>query len=274
MASGPSMMNPVCLVERQNSQMTVNPDALKILNQISQPVVVVAIVGPYRTGKSYLMNRLLGQNHGFSLGSTVRAETKGFWMWCVPHPSKESHTLVLLDTEGLGDVEKGDSKIDSWTFTLAVLLSSCFVYNSMSTINHQALEQLHYVTELTNLIRTKSPCISDDGEDSVDFVSFFPDFVWAVRDFMLELEFDGHPITEDEYLENALRLIPGIRAWPGCWGGQEVMGSAEPCHPACDLSLYLRLDLCWVNNKCHGSSHYSCGKTPVVIKREKEEKPR
>ncbi|XP_064349434.1 guanylate-binding protein 4 isoform X2 [Camelus dromedarius] len=209
MASGPSMMNPVCLVERQNSQMTVNPNALKILDQISQPVVVVAIVGPYRTGKSYLMNRLVGQNHGFSLGSTVRAETKGIWMWCVPHPSKESHTLVLLDTEGLGDVEKGDSKIDSWTFTLAVLLSSCFVYNSMSTINHQALEQLHYVTELTNLIRTKSPCSSDDGEDSADFVSFFPDFVWTVRDFMLELEFDGHPITEDEYLENALRLIPG-----------------------------------------------------------------
>nr|XP_010950274.1 guanylate-binding protein 6-like [Camelus bactrianus] len=209
MASGPSMMNPVCLVERQNSQMTVNPDALKILNQISQPVVVVAFVGPYRTGKSYLMNRLLGQNHGFSLGSTVRSETKGIWMWCVPHPSKESQTLVLLDTEGLGDVEKGDSKSDSWTFTLAVLLSSCFVYNSMSTINHQALEQLHYVTELTNLIRTKSPCSSDDGEDSADFVSFFPDFVWIVRDFMLELEFDGHPITEDEYLENALRLIPG-----------------------------------------------------------------
>nr|XP_015107716.1 guanylate-binding protein 7-like [Vicugna pacos] len=155
MASGPSMMNPICLVKRQNSQMTVNPNALKILDQISQPVVVVAIVGPYRMGKSYLMNRLVGQNHGFFLGSTVRSETKGIWMWCVPHPSKESHTLVLLDTEGLGDVEKGDSKSDSWTFALAVLLSSCLVYNSMSNINHQALEQLHYVTELTNLIRRK-----------------------------------------------------------------------------------------------------------------------
>ncbi|XP_072830123.1 guanylate-binding protein 7-like isoform X1 [Vicugna pacos] len=209
MASGPSMMNPVCLVKRQNSQMTVNPNALKILDQISQPVVVVAIAGPYRTGKSYLMNRLAGQNHGFSLGSTVRSETKGIWMWCVPHPSKESHTLVLLDTEGLGDVEKGDSKSDSWTFALAVLLSSCLVYNSMSNINHQALEQLHYVTELTNLIRTKSSCSSDDGEDSADFVRFFPDFVWTVRDFTLELELDGCPITEDEYLENALRLIPG-----------------------------------------------------------------
>ena len=27
-------------------------------------------------------------------------------MWCVPHPKKPKHTLVLLDTEGLGDVEK------------------------------------------------------------------------------------------------------------------------------------------------------------------------
>ncbi|CAI9151938.1 unnamed protein product [Rangifer tarandus platyrhynchus] len=81
----------------------------------------------------------------------------------------------------------------------------------MNTINHQALEKLHYVTELTELIRIKSSPISDDVEDSVEFVRFFPDFVWAVRDFMLELELDGNPTTEDEYLENALKLIPGIR---------------------------------------------------------------
>ncbi|XP_043732464.1 guanylate-binding protein 6-like [Cervus elaphus] len=208
MASGSTIMDPICLVRNQNNQLTVNPRALKILEQISQPVVVVAIAGLYRTGKSYLMNRLAGQNHGFHLGSTVQSETKGIWMWCVPHPSKENHTLVLLDTEGLGDMEKGDSKNDSWIFALAVLLSSTFIYNSMSTINHQALEQLHYVTELTELIRIKSSPISDDVEDSVEFVRFFPDFVWAVRDFMLELELNGNPITEDEYLENALKLIP------------------------------------------------------------------
>jgi hypothetical protein len=36
-------------------------------------------------------------------------------MWCVPHPRKPGHTLVLLDTEGLGDVEKvrlEDSNLD------------------------------------------------------------------------------------------------------------------------------------------------------------------
>jgi len=43
---------------------------------------------------------------GFPLGSTVQSKTKGIWMWCVPHPSKSEHILVLLDTEGLGDVEK------------------------------------------------------------------------------------------------------------------------------------------------------------------------
>ncbi|EGW14062.1 Guanylate-binding protein 4 [Cricetulus griseus] len=138
------MEAPICLVQNWKEQLMLNPEAIRILEKISQPLVVVAIVGLCRTGKSYLMNRLAGQNHGFSLGSTVQSETKGIWMWCVPHPTKPTHTLVLLDTEGLGDTEKGNSKNDCWIFSLAVLLSSTFVYNSMSTINHQALEQLQY----------------------------------------------------------------------------------------------------------------------------------
>ncbi|XP_008059927.1 guanylate-binding protein 7-like isoform X2 [Carlito syrichta] len=155
------------------------------------------------------MNRLAGKNHGFPLGSTLRSETKGIWMWCMPHPHKLNHTLVLLDTEGLGYVEKSDHKNDSWIFTLAMLLSSTFIYNSMNTINHQALEQLHFVTELTELIRAKASSTPDEVEDSFQFVSFFPDFVWVVRDFILELVIDGRYITEDEYLEDALKLIPG-----------------------------------------------------------------
>ncbi|XP_003418519.1 guanylate-binding protein 6 [Loxodonta africana] len=209
MASGPTMMAPICLVENQNQKLKVNQEAVEILDKISQPVVVVAIAGMYRTGKSYLMNCLAGQKNGFPLGSTVQSETKGIWMWCTPHPSKPGHTLVLLDTEGLGDVEKGDTKNDSWIFALAVLLSSTFVYNSMGTINHQALEQLHYVTELTELIRAKSSSRPYEVEDSIEFVGFFPDFIWIVRDFTLELKLHGHPITEDEYLENAVKLIPG-----------------------------------------------------------------
>lgn len=64
MASGPTMTAPICLVENNNMQLSVNQTAVQILEDISQPVVVVAIVGLYRTGKSYLMNRLAGQNRG------------------------------------------------------------------------------------------------------------------------------------------------------------------------------------------------------------------
>uniref|UniRef100_A0A8C3WW44 GB1/RHD3-type G domain-containing protein n=1 Tax=Catagonus wagneri TaxID=51154 RepID=A0A8C3WW44_9CETA len=144
MASEVHMPRPQRLIENVDGRLLVNPKALKILSAIRQPVVVVAIVGPYRTGKSYLMNRLAGKNKGFSLGSTVQSHTKGIWMWCVPHPRKQDHTLVLLDTEGLGDVEKGDSQNDCWLFALAVLLSSTLVYNSMGTINQQAMDQLQY----------------------------------------------------------------------------------------------------------------------------------
>ncbi|XP_003990372.1 guanylate-binding protein 4 [Felis catus] len=208
MASGLTMEAPICLIKNKEEELVVNPEALEILDEISQPVVVVGIAGLSRTGKSYLMNRLAGQNHGFRMNATVRSETKGIWMWCVPHSSKKNHILVLLDTEGLGDVKKVNPKNDSWIFALTVLLSSTLIYNSIGTINHQALEQLHYVAELTQLIRAKSST-PDEVEDSTEFVSFFPDFVWTVRDFTLELKIDESSITEDEYLEDALKLIPG-----------------------------------------------------------------
>ncbi|XP_035294204.1 guanylate-binding protein 1-like, partial [Cricetulus griseus] len=106
MASDINMPSPVCLIENSKRQLVPNEEALKILSTIDQPMVVVAIVGFYRTGKSYLMNKLAGKQKGFSLGSTVQSHTKGIWMWCVPHPQKPGHTLVLLDTEGLEDVQK------------------------------------------------------------------------------------------------------------------------------------------------------------------------
>uniref|UniRef100_K7CXQ2 Guanylate binding protein 2, interferon-inducible n=1 Tax=Pan troglodytes TaxID=9598 RepID=K7CXQ2_PANTR len=211
MAPEINLPGPMSLIDNTKGQLVVNPEALKILSAITQPVVVVAIVGLYRTGKSYLMNKLAGKKNGFSLGSTVKSHTKGIWMWCVPHPKKPEHTLVLLDTEGLGDIEKGDNENDSWIFALAILLSSTFVYNSMGTINQQAMDQLYYVTELTHRIRSKSSPDENENEveDSADFVSFFPDFVWTLRDFSLDLEADGQPLTPDEYLTYSLKLKKG-----------------------------------------------------------------
>ncbi|XP_036435543.1 guanylate-binding protein 1-like [Colossoma macropomum] len=211
------MPSPVCLIHNtEDGGLRICQEALDILDQITQSVVVVAVAGPYRTGKSYLMNRLAGKRKGFALGSTIESKTKGIWMWCVPHPEKEDHILVLLDTEGLGDVDKGDEKHDVWIFCLAVLLSTTLVYNSLGTIDNTALEKLQYVTKLTEHIDVKSR--TGDGKEAcskaMELMRVFPSFVWTVRDFTLDLVLDGKEITADEYLENALMLKQGDAATP------------------------------------------------------------
>ncbi|XP_027251659.1 guanylate-binding protein 5 isoform X2 [Cricetulus griseus] len=208
MAPETYMPEPMCLIGNNGEQLVANHEALRILSAITQPMVVVAIVGLYRTGKSYLMNKLAGKEKGFSVGSTVQSHTKGIWMWCVPHPQKSDHTLVLLDTEGLGDVEKIDEKSDTQIFALAILLSSTFVYNTMNKIDQGAIDLLHNVTELTDLLQTRNSTDLNEIKEPAD-MSFFPDLVWTLRDFFLSLETNGHAITPDEYLEHSLKLKQG-----------------------------------------------------------------
>uniref|UniRef100_A0A8C7MWK8 Guanylate-binding protein 1 n=1 Tax=Oncorhynchus kisutch TaxID=8019 RepID=A0A8C7MWK8_ONCKI len=203
------MDSPMCLVKNADGELCVEPEAIDYLMGLKQKVVVVSVVGLYRTGKSYLMNKLAQKRSGFALGATIQSKTKGIWMWCVPHPEKTDHTLVLLDTEGLGDVEKGDSKNDAWIFSLAILLSSTLVYNSRGTIDNDAVEKLQYVNELTEMIKVKSSTDNEEEGEGTQFAQFFPNFVWTVRDFTLKLEIDGRVITPDQYLENSLQLKKG-----------------------------------------------------------------
>lgn len=65
MASSGHMLAPVCLIENDdNGKLLVRKEGKDILDGINEPVVVVSVVGLYRTGKSYLMNRLAGQQSG------------------------------------------------------------------------------------------------------------------------------------------------------------------------------------------------------------------
>uniref|UniRef100_A0A8C3WQX9 GB1/RHD3-type G domain-containing protein n=1 Tax=Catagonus wagneri TaxID=51154 RepID=A0A8C3WQX9_9CETA len=73
----------------------------------------------------------------------------------------------------------------------------------LKTLSHISF---HYVTELTDRIRAKSSPGEHEVKDSADFLSFFPDFVWTLRDFSLDLEANGEPITADEYLAISLQL--------------------------------------------------------------------
>ena len=64
------------LVEHVNrTRLAVCTQGLEILRSITGPVCIVCVVGPARTGKSYLLGQLQGSI--FRLGHTMTAETMG-----------------------------------------------------------------------------------------------------------------------------------------------------------------------------------------------------
>ncbi|KAH8070073.1 GTPase [Aureococcus anophagefferens] len=185
----------------------------EILEGLRGKVCVVSVAGLYRTGKSSLVNFLLDADSGFTVGPTVRRCTRGIWFWGSPRraklPSGEPCWVVVLDTEGLGGLE-ADQHYDTRIFSLATLLCSTLVYNSLGSIDEGAISNLSFVANLSQHIR-----VSDDGGDgdldAHEYHKFFPSFVWVVRDFALDLVDDyGTAISSDDYLERALATQVGF----------------------------------------------------------------
>ena len=94
--------------------------------------------------------------------------------------------VLILDTEGLGALDE-DSNHDVRIFSLAILLSSYFLYNSVGSIDENALQQLNLVVNLTKHIQIKSGGVNDDDVDPNDYAEYFPSFMWVVRDFTLQM---------------------------------------------------------------------------------------
>lgn len=200
----------------------VDSRAKDYLSQFDQNLGIIAICGKYRTGKSYLLNRLMQyegekcpeylkhilsdyNSTGFKVGSTTNACTKGLWLLKKPIfvPDRENEgqlmPVLIIDTEGLSATDQ-DANHDTKIFVLAVLLSSMLIYNSQGTIDETSLSQLQLVVELAQNLRFKNHGDNDHGEE---LAKQFPSLLWVLRDFSLKLVDDeGNPMTTKQYLEN------------------------------------------------------------------------
>jgi len=161
------------------------------------------------------MNRiLLEQSDGFTVGPTVNPCTKGLWLWnkVMTGEDKDGRLIhyLIVDTEGIGALDT-NSQHDSIIFSLALLLSSNFIYNSVGSIDEGALNNLSLVVNLTKHIHVKSSNAGGGEDDGADFAQYFPSFLWLVRDFTLQLvNSDGVAFSSKEYLERALQPVPGF----------------------------------------------------------------
>lgn len=124
-------------------------------------------------------------------------------------PEKEDVNVLIVDSEGLGALDE-DSNHDVRIFSLAILLSSYFIYNSMGSIDENALQSLSLVIQLTKHIQIKASGINQDV-DPEEYSRYFPSFMWVVRDFSLQLvDSEGESITSKDYLEKALQEQKGF----------------------------------------------------------------
>lgn len=192
-----------------------------------------------RTGKSFFLNQLTrhateaASARGFQVGPTTESCTRGIWLWDPQPPLRNvrGDKVLLMDTEGIAATDN-DETYDAKIFSLGLLLSSLFVFNTMGVIDEGAIDRLYLVSELTKHIcvsaadspppsRSVSKAsmdLEDDSEstgamaheeaqatDPKDLAPHFPPLVWLLRDFVLDLRAaDGSELTANEYLENSL----------------------------------------------------------------------
>ena len=201
---------PINLIEFRRNDFVLNEKALSILNSIKEDLIIVAIVGKARTGKSYLMNLLLNNNNssspgsGFQISSRLNSCTKGIWLWNTPRISPQSPNtkIIFIDSEGTNSTDISTKTYDSKIFALIVLISSLFIYNTHGNIDERSIADLALAAHLSDTVATN---IIEDKDIIINKLA--PKFIWVLRDFVLD-KIDpetGKEISSNEYLELCLR---------------------------------------------------------------------
>ena len=213
---------PFVTFNSKTKKFIINEEAVKILTKNdNKQIGIVSLVGKYRTGKSFLLNRVLIEKKslkGFDVGPTIKPCTKGIWLWSSPlmitnKNSQNTFPAYLIDTEGLGAYDE-EINHDSKIFLIAILISSLFIYNSFGTIDEVALNNLSLILNLSKSLklRNNSNVLNSKESDDKEMAKYFPSLLWLLRDFALKLEdSDGNVITAKQYLENALMEQKGHR---------------------------------------------------------------
>lgn len=227
------------LIDIDGADMKLNPEAKAILqagstSSSSRPLATICVVGRSRTGKSFLLNRgLLNKGDAFQVSPSTRACTKGLWIAGKPIPAKEfwanldivipaaedTYDVLVIDTEGINALDR-DQTYDMRIFTLALLLSSVFVYNSLGAIDENAISTLSAVASVAESLKKENRvgrgggagAGAGAGSSSSSSSLELPSLLWVVRDFALDIEREGdeaderEQLSDDEYLEEALKV--------------------------------------------------------------------
>lgn len=173
----------------QEGKLQVDVETCGKVCEMKQKHSIVAVCGPYRSGKSFLMNLIMEQE-GFVVGSRVQACTAGIWLHQV---FRNKQSFLFVDVEGFGSTSRSSNE-DAKLLAIALSISSLLIYNSIGVINESKINHLSLALTYCQLISSQT---TDKSES--------PHLIWVLRDFILDLVSpEGEKITPSQYLETIL----------------------------------------------------------------------
>nr|KJB11133.1 hypothetical protein B456_001G242400 [Gossypium raimondii] len=188
---------PIVEPDPGHTKLRLSREGLEAISRITTPISAVAVIGPYRSGKSFLLNQLLSLScdEGFGVGHMRDTKTKGIWVWGTPLEvdiDGVRTSVFYLDTEGFESVGKSNV-YDDRIFALATVMSSVLIYNLPETIREADISRLSFAVELAEEFYGRF------GQD----IAFEPaKLLWLIqRDFL-----QGKSVKE--MVDEALRHVP------------------------------------------------------------------
>ncbi|EDR21903.1 interferon-induced guanylate-binding protein, putative [Entamoeba dispar SAW760] len=174
-------IKPITLVypNVDHDKLIYNQTACELLSsQINWKVI--SVIGPYHSGKSFLLNSLTNITDIFPVVNSNKPTTQGIQIFI-----SEKEGIVYLDTEGLSSgLANSTEAYDAMIYSIAALSSNLMIYNTIRTIDQQQLDYLELLSRRAQLFALKSE-LQNSGNLSKSFVSFPPLF-WVVRDYALD----------------------------------------------------------------------------------------
>lgn len=199
---------PLNLMEFRRDKIILNEEAIKMLKEVKENIIIVSIFGKEHTGKSFLLNLLLNSREnlkitkGFKVSSSLNQVDRGVWIWNTPIGKPNSREkIILIDSEGINSENVYNQNCDSKVFAMMILISSLFIYNTKGDINSNSLNELDLLVHLADSIS-----FTDKINKDHLISELCPKFIWALRDFDLKKLSppNGQKMTPDVYLEKCL----------------------------------------------------------------------
>ena len=212
----PSALN---LIELRRDKLILNEEALQVLKDIEEDLIIVFIFGKGGSGKSFLMNLLINSNDqkkkfitnsivstknlkGFKVNSyfnSLKGNKKGIYFWSSPIEKENSKEKILFfDSEGVNSENVDQQTLESKLLALMIIISSLFIYNTKGDINSYSLNDLQLIVQLADSINIEGKIDKDEMISEL-----CPKFIWTLRDFNLE-KYKQIKKRSDMYLEECL----------------------------------------------------------------------